>query len=172
MYLLIFYSVSKHFQGDGVKGLLKVFAKVVLLQMGQTQLPDYLSNSSHSMIGSNGSVSTTALAETPDPSLLRQRAPMHRSSSHSRPHHNHAHSTYPCLQQLLAEPLLLSRRKSREIFIVAADVNSSVRTVQLKRIANFNTFLALNFSLKQVTHNVPSEVMQMLPRGLDVDCNC
>jgi hypothetical protein len=156
--------MSQHFQGDGVKGLLKVFAKVFLLLMGQTQLPDTLSHR-------NGSVSTVAFTETVDPNLLRQRTPMHRSS-HSRPHHNHAHSTYPCLHQLLAEPLLLSRRKSREIFIVTAEEKNACRTVQLKRIANFNTFLALNFSLKQVTHNVPPEVMQMLPRGPDVDCNC
>ena len=147
-----------------MKGLLKVFAKVLLLQMGQTQLPDTLSHR-------NGSVSTVAFTETLDPSLLRQRGPMHRSS-HSRSHHNHAHSTYPCLQHLLAEPLLLSRRKSREIFTVTAEEKSSFRIVQLNRIANFNTFLALNFSLKQVTHNIPPEVMQMLPRGPDIDCNC
>jgi hypothetical protein len=142
-----------------VKGLLKVFAKIIFMQNGQTKLTDFVAFSLR--LHNNG---------TADPHSLPQRASVHRS--HSRPHHDHSHLSYPCLQQLLAEPLLLSRRKSREIFIVAAEEKSSTRTIQLKKIANFNTFLAFNFSLKQVTHNVPQEVMQMLPRGPDIDCNC
>ena len=86
----------------------------------------------------------------------------HRSNIHSHGRsHSHDHSSsFPCLQQLLLEPLLLNRRKTREIFLVSFEKKS--KSLQSQKIANFNTFLAMNFSLKQVSHNVPLEVAKVI----------
>lgn len=91
----------------------------------------------------------------------------HQNQRHSH-HAHHGLNPSPCLAQLLIEPLLMIRRRSKDIFLLT--IEPQHHHPLLRRIANFNSFLALNFSLKQVVHNVPSEVLQMFPLGPDINC--
>jgi len=127
-----------HFQGDGVKGLLKVFAKILLMVVLNTT---YEFNN--------------AIQD------------VHQHLRHSH-HSHHVLNPSPCLSQLMNEPLLMIRRRSKDIYLFTVNQNQPI----LRRIANFNSFIALNFTLKQVVHNVPPEVLQMFPLGSEINCHC
>ena len=64
------------------------------------------------------------------------------------------------LSKLIKEPLLLCMRKSRDIYLI----RSGMRHL----IYNYETFIAMNFTNKQVTHNIPHDVLELFPKGTDI----
>ena len=67
------------------------------------------------------------------------------------------------LNRLLREPLLLSMRKSRDVYLI--------RSANKHLISNYDTFLAMNLTNKQIIHNIPPDIMELFNRGTDITIN-